>query len=754
MATGSKIKNNLVIQGDVTASAFSGDGSGLTGINTDTSNLATTASNSFTGDQTITGNVVATGDSSRVRFLASALSDLPSATDNHGMFAHVHATGLGYYAHAGNWIPLATSESVATIDVTPPSTYFNSSLLTTENISKNFNYTSSLNVVEITSSVEGAIIDYRLTNLNSGSRVGTFYYAHDGTNLSYNDLTVPGAGIGSDPNLSATLTGSIVSLDIENAAGFNFSGFAKKFSKLNVPVTVYDPNVSYFLDIVDNDPAAAFSLRQLSQLYTGSAIRVREDSGNTEADIGFDLNGNLDEAAIISHCGSANGYVTTWYDQSGNGNNATNTNASKQWAIYNGSSVYTVNGKPAMYSNGTNKYFTHTLPAGTSWSTFDIFKGDNSSTIGMHTRSPYAPWMYLGDNTTQTSVFNGFSNAELYQNTQQMSISTRIQFRDDINNGGQQVLVFFGDYNAPSTTWYLGTSYGNNYGLKGWLQESIIYNTDESSKRSDYETSINNYYGIYDTGLLEDYSGVAAAYSVRQLTTAFTSSMNIRRASDNTEQVIGFTANGDLDTGSIETFCAGTECYVDTWYDQSGNGNNAEQTNASTQPLIYTSSAVVIDNGKPALLFEHTADNVKDTLDYTDLTSQEFSFIWVYNKSSSTRLNWGNTNGNYLRMESSGLYIVKSGDFDFASGLLGSPGQRVNAIIRYSDTEALGYQNGSNVSNWATLTTSSFSRGKIDATYVSRPNSFKISEHLYWTESVSSSIADIDSNINSYFNIY
>ena len=37
----------------------------------------------------------------------STEGDLPSATDNHGMFAHVHATGLAYFAHAGNWVKLA-----------------------------------------------------------------------------------------------------------------------------------------------------------------------------------------------------------------------------------------------------------------------------------------------------------------------------------------------------------------------------------------------------------------------------------------------------------------------------------------------------------------------------------------------------------------------------------------------------------------------------------------------------------------------
>ena len=37
----------------------------------------------------------------------AAEGDLPSATTYHGMFAHVHATGAGYFAHGGNWIKLA-----------------------------------------------------------------------------------------------------------------------------------------------------------------------------------------------------------------------------------------------------------------------------------------------------------------------------------------------------------------------------------------------------------------------------------------------------------------------------------------------------------------------------------------------------------------------------------------------------------------------------------------------------------------------
>ena len=38
--------------------------------------------------------------------------DLPSAATYHGMFAHVHATGKAYFAHAGNWIKLASESDV------------------------------------------------------------------------------------------------------------------------------------------------------------------------------------------------------------------------------------------------------------------------------------------------------------------------------------------------------------------------------------------------------------------------------------------------------------------------------------------------------------------------------------------------------------------------------------------------------------------------------------------------------------------
>ena len=45
------------------------------------------------------------------------IEDLPLASENHGMFAHVHGVGKAYYAHAGNWVQLADQADVDNIDV-------------------------------------------------------------------------------------------------------------------------------------------------------------------------------------------------------------------------------------------------------------------------------------------------------------------------------------------------------------------------------------------------------------------------------------------------------------------------------------------------------------------------------------------------------------------------------------------------------------------------------------------------------------
>ncbi|MFY7885110.1 MAG: arabinofuranosidase catalytic domain-containing protein, partial [Dolichospermum sp.] len=95
------------------------------------------------------------------------------------------------------------------------------------------------------------------------------------------------------------------------------------------------------------------------------------------------------------------------------------------------------------------------------------------------------------------------------------------------------------------------------------------------------------------------------AYSVRKLTTAYTGfAIQVRRSSDNITQNIGFTTAGDLDTASLKTFVGSNSGFVSIWYDQSGNGNNATNTNNASQPSIVINGVInrlKLNGNKPTI---------------------------------------------------------------------------------------------------------------------------------------------------------
>jgi hypothetical protein len=120
---------------------------------------------------------------------------------------------------------------------------------------------------------------------------------------------------------------------------------------------------SSILDRLSVSSSAAYSLRKLRNAYTGNAIRVRRSSDNAEADIGFTTSGDLDTVALLAHCGAGSGFVTTWYDQSGNGRNATQTTAESQPRIVSNGVLETLNGKPAIRYDGVNDNLQATVPS-------------------------------------------------------------------------------------------------------------------------------------------------------------------------------------------------------------------------------------------------------------------------------------------------------------------------------------------------------------------------------------------------------
>jgi len=96
--------------------------------------------------------------------------------------------------------------------------------------------------------------------------------------------------------------------------------------------------------------------------------------------------------------------------------------------------------------------------------------------------------------------------------------------------------------------------------------------------------------------LLDTYTGASAAYSLRNLTNSWTSSdvVLVRRSSDSAES--GFTAT-EVSNGTLLAWVGtgGTDNgFVTTWYDQSGNANNAVQATTTSQPKVVSAGALVV----------------------------------------------------------------------------------------------------------------------------------------------------------------
>ena len=128
------------------------------------------------------------------------------------------------------------------------------------------------------------------------------------------------------------------------------------------------------LDLIFAIASVAYGLRRLRRLYTGFCIRVKRSSDNAQLDIGFDSQGNLDILALLAFVGTGSGFVTIWYDQSGNGRNATQTTAANQPQIVSNGVLQTEGGKPAILFDGVDDYLAAPSPLiDTTHSLFVLF---------------------------------------------------------------------------------------------------------------------------------------------------------------------------------------------------------------------------------------------------------------------------------------------------------------------------------------------------------------------------------------------
>jgi hypothetical protein len=278
--------------------------------------------------------------------------------------------------------------------------------------------------------------------------------------------------------------------------GFNEKLFGDKLYAGQLPTQlgiIGSQQVTDFIGLVDIYPnaAAAYSLRLLRLTYTGSAIKVRRASDNTEQDIGF-VDNELDVATLESFCSGTSGFVTTWYDQSGNGRDATQSTALSQSQIVSSGSVILENGNPILIGDGNNCYFI-ALAFNTNYRTFAVLKNAGFSALFGSNNSADATLLAQSERTTAAYLTTATVNA-IRINTNPVTTITRGNIFTLTTN---QALLFDNvDYNFTGINSILGYNNGGSGIANYSLQELIIYPSSQTNI-TDIESNINDFYSIY-----------------------------------------------------------------------------------------------------------------------------------------------------------------------------------------------------------------------------------------------------------------
>jgi hypothetical protein len=253
---------------------------------------------------------------------------------------------------------------------------------------------------------------------------------------------------------------------------------------------------------------------------------VRRSSDNAEQNIGFDGSGNLDTSSLTSFCSGTNGFVTTWYDQSENGKNITQSTASNQPQIVSGGSVITKNSKPCcQFTNANNQNLINnsvstasamsfswvgamTNPLSSWYYAFEI--GSYGATTG-YVFTPYAfypvqDWgngnlINLGNGYTSgraprfvSNTIPNVSNAQTLYNGI-LSSTNAIAYKN--NTAITAATSLSASVPAGATTLLKIGSNTYDEAFQGTMQEIIFWGADQNSNISGINTNTNTYYGIY-----------------------------------------------------------------------------------------------------------------------------------------------------------------------------------------------------------------------------------------------------------------
>jgi len=295
--------------------------------------------------------------------------------------------------------------------------------------------------------------------------------------------------------------------------------------------------------------------------------------------------------------------------------------------------------------------------------------------------------------------------------------------------------------------------------------------------------------------LLDTYTGAAAGYSVRRLATSATVLLRVRRETaggtgDDDEADVAYDSNNILSLDSaISNASAGVtattlgqflnvgtvngttytnpdsltvtaSCYVDTWYDQSGNANNAEQTAFGSQPQIHNGTVntdLITENGKPAL--QGVASGSMNLGSALSLNAEYF--ITFVNTTVATDMPFGGLDGSnlngfiYFSSVTTTWRTFHNGALNGFTGFNIPEGSQVLHTLNRHDTNQITlYLDGSSIeteTQSATLTVKDV--GGVNGSFDYRG---KQQEIIFWEsdQDAAGNRTGIETNINTYFSIY
>ena len=326
--------------------------------------------------------------------------------------------------------------------------------------------------------------------------------------------------------INALAIGSVGKVDgLAKASILDIDGVA-------VPAAVAPPLDTY------TGAAAAYSVRLLRTAYTGDIMRVRRDSDNVEADVGFDGSNKLsltspisntsdaqsytDFADFVDHTGTpTDAFVRYWYDQAST-NDVGQPTAGSQPKIYDATTGFiqegsTGNEKPAIDIINYGLHATGLSYSITNASVFAVAKKDSVLVSYLSTL-----WR-LGDGATRQNEFTIW-----HDKTNRDTINIRREESSTVTNASAtgvtevlsqhimtgmqtstQMLAYVNGTNkitqslTPSaislTSIDIGAEFINQLGVQyeGRIQEVVIYHSDQSSNRAGIETNLNDFFNIY-----------------------------------------------------------------------------------------------------------------------------------------------------------------------------------------------------------------------------------------------------------------